>query len=106
MTLPASLETCMQVKKQQLEGDMGSTPHQEGPLEQGPVEVATHSSTAAREIPRTEEPGGAQSRGSQESDTTEGPNSSLLASRLEAVLLTRCLCREITHMYPEAFPSR
>ena len=33
--------------------------------------MATHSSTLAWEIPRTEEPGGLQSMGSQESDTTE-----------------------------------
>ena len=34
-------------------------------------EMATHSSTLAWEIPWTEEPGRLQSRGSQESDTTE-----------------------------------
>ena len=34
-------------------------------------EMATHSSILAWEIPRTEEPGGLQSMGSQESDTTE-----------------------------------
>ena len=34
----------------------------EAPLEEG---VATHSSTLAWEIPRTEEPGGLQSTGSQ-----------------------------------------
>ena len=33
--------------------------------------MATHSSSLAREIPWTEEPGGLQSMGSQESDTTE-----------------------------------
>ena len=89
-----------------MQGTRVQPPHQEGPLEQETVEVATHSSTAAWEISQTEEPEGAQSRGSQESDTTEGPNSSLLASRLEAVLLTWCLCREMTHTHPEAFPSR
>ena len=37
----------------------------EDPLEEG---VATHSSVPAWEIPWTEEPGGLQSMGSQESD--------------------------------------
>ena len=41
---------------------------QEDPLEKG---MATHSSMRAWRIPRTEEPGGLQSMGSQESDTTE-----------------------------------
>ena len=41
---------------------------QEGPLEKG---VATHSRTLAWKIPGTEEPGGRQSTGSQELDTTE-----------------------------------
>ena len=40
---------------------------QEDPLEK---EMATHSSTLAWRIPWTEEPGGLQSIGSQESDTT------------------------------------
>ena len=40
---------------------------QEGPLEK---EMATHSSILAWEIPWTEEPGGLQSMGLQESDTT------------------------------------
>ena len=39
----------------------------EDPLEK---EMATHSSILARRIPWTEEPGGLQSMGSQESDTT------------------------------------
>ena len=39
----------------------------EDPLEKG---LATHSSFLAWEIPWTEEPGGLQSMGSQESDTT------------------------------------
>ena len=38
------------------------------PLEK---EMAIHSSILAWKIPRTEEPGGLQSMGSQESDTTE-----------------------------------
>ena len=41
---------------------------QEDPLEK---EMATHSSVLAREMPWTEEPGGLQSVGSRESDTTE-----------------------------------
>ena len=41
---------------------------QEDPLEK---EMATHSSILAWEIPWTEEPGGLQSTGCQESDTTE-----------------------------------
>ena len=40
---------------------------QEDPLEK---EMATHSSILAWEIPRTEEPGGLQSMGSEESDMT------------------------------------
>ena len=39
----------------------------EDPLE---MEMATHSSILAWETPWTEEPGGLQSTGSQESDTT------------------------------------
>ena len=41
---------------------------QENPLEEG---MATHSSILAWRSPWTEEPGELQSRGSQESDTTE-----------------------------------
>ena len=41
---------------------------QEDPLEK---RIATHSSILAWKIPWTEEPGGLQSMGSQESDTTE-----------------------------------
>ena len=40
----------------------------EDPLEKG---MATHSSILVQRIPWTEEPGGLQSAGSQESDTTE-----------------------------------
>ena len=40
----------------------------EDPLEK---EMATHSTIPAWEIPRTEEPGGLQSMGSQELDTTQ-----------------------------------
>ena len=41
---------------------------QEDPLEKG---MATHSSVLAWRIPWTQEPGGLQSMGLQESDTTE-----------------------------------
>ena len=41
---------------------------QEDPLEKG---MAIHSSILAWRIPGTEEPGGLQSMGSKESDTTE-----------------------------------
>ena len=40
----------------------------EDPLEKG---MATHSSILAWRIPRTEDPGGLQSMGCKESDTTE-----------------------------------
>ena len=39
--------------------------------------IATHSSILAWRIPWTEEPGGLQSMGSQESDTTERPTLSV-----------------------------
>ena len=54
--LPAMQETCVQF--------LG----QEDPLEK---EMTTHSSILAWRIPWTEEPGGLQSMGSQESDTTK-----------------------------------
>ena len=48
--------------------DSGLIPGPEDPLEEC---MAAHSSILAWRIPRTEEPGGLQSMGSQESDTTE-----------------------------------
>ena len=48
-------------------GSAGSILGQEDPLEK---EMAIHSSILAWKIPWTEEPGGLQSTGSQESDTT------------------------------------
>ena len=48
-------------------GDLGSIPGQEDPLVK---EMATHSSILAWRLPWTEEPGGLQSMGSQELDTT------------------------------------
>ena len=47
---------------------MGSILHREDPLEKG---MATRSSILAWGIPWTEEPGGPQPMGSQESDATE-----------------------------------
>ena len=49
---------------------------QKDPLEEG---MATHSSIRPWRIPRTEEPGGVQSMGPQESDMTER----LMLSRLK-----------------------
>ena len=48
-------------------GDVGLIPRSEDPPEK---ELATHCNILAWEIPWTEEPGGLQSMGSQESDTT------------------------------------
>ena len=48
------------------EGDPGSSPNQEDPLEEG---MATHSSILAWRIPWTEEPGGLQSMGVTKSRT-------------------------------------
>ena len=48
-------------------GDLGSILGQEDSQEE---EMAPHSSVLAWEIPCTEEPGGLQSTGSQELDTT------------------------------------
>ena len=48
--------------------DLGSILGREDPLEAG---TATHSGILAWRIPWTEEPGGLQSRGHKESDTTE-----------------------------------
>ena len=50
-------------------GDTGLIPGSGNPLER---EMATYSSILAWQIPWTEEPGGLQSMGSQESDTTKG----------------------------------
>ena len=52
-------------------GDTGSIPGWEDPLEK---EMATHSSILTCRIPWTEEPGGLQSMGPQESDMTERLN--------------------------------
>ena len=62
-SLPATLETQVQ--------SVG----QKNPLEE---ELATHSRILAWEIPWTEEPGGLQSMGHTESDTTEWLNTTLM----------------------------
>ena len=69
--------------------------------DRGEKEMATHSSILAWRIPWTEEPGGLQSMGSQESDTTERLNhyldcdplglSFILRLRSVATLYTRNL---------------
>ena len=51
-------------------GDLVQSPGWKDPLKK---EMATHSSILAWRIPWTEEPGGLQSMGSQESDTTTKP---------------------------------
>ena len=56
----------MLITSEELRGNWeGSIPGLEDPLEE---EMATYSSIPAWEIPWTEEPGGLQSMGSQESD--------------------------------------
>ena len=68
----------------------------EDPLEK---EMATHSSILARRIPRTEEPGGLQSVGS-ESDTTERLTFSLLHySYYTNITSFKVLTLEASHMY-------
>ena len=57
---------------------------QEDPPEKG---MATHASILAWNIPRTKEPGGLQSIGSQESDTTEATSHSTLSDSLRATNL-------------------
>ena len=52
-----------------MQGTQGRSLGREDPLEK---EMATHSSVLSWRIPWTEEPGGLQSTGSQESDMTEG----------------------------------
>ena len=57
-------------------------PGQEDPLD---WEVATHCSILAWRSPWTEEPGGLQTMGSQESDTTEQLNTRILRETWQAV---------------------
>ena len=63
-------------------GDLG----EEDPLEKG---MATYSSILAWRIPWTEEPGGPQSMGLQESDTTE-------RLVLSALIVNLCAVSEVT----------
>ena len=58
-------------------GDLGSSLGQKDPLEK---EMATHSSILAWTIPWTEEPGGLQSKGRNESDTTKRLHFHLMSS--------------------------
>ena len=62
MGLPWCLLASDSIESACNEGDLGSIPGQENPLEK---EMATHSSILAWRIPQTEEPGGLQSMGSQ-----------------------------------------
>ena len=59
------------VKSQPAMQEIWALPHWEDPLEK---EMATYPNILACEIPWTEEPGGLQSMGSQESDTTKRLN--------------------------------
>ena len=54
---------CRRLKSRRFNPWTGKIPGREG--------AATHSSLLACRLPRTEEPGGLQSMGSKESDTTE-----------------------------------
>ena len=58
----------------------------EGPLEE---EMATHFSILAWEIPWTEEPGGLQSVGLQESDTTWQLNNNKSGQRLKGFFMSK-----------------
>ena len=62
----------------------------EDPLEK---EMATHSSILTWEIPWTEEPGGLQSVGSQESDTTDWLTHTPQGQSLSRLILWRLICR-------------
>ena len=64
---------------QELQGMQVQSLGQEDPLER---EMATHSSILAWRNPWTKEPGGLQSMGSQESDTTEQLTLSLSLKKL------------------------
>ena len=71
--------------------------------------MATHSSILAWEIPRTEEPGGLQSVGSQESDMTSRLNHHHLPSCLVDTHLYQSLRSRVTQSVgyrPAALVSR
>ena len=61
------------------------------PLEEG---MATHSNILSWRIPRTEEPGGLQSMGSQESGT------------IECTCAHACVCAQETMLSSECAPDR
>ena len=74
-------------------GDAGSIHRLGGPPEK---EMATHLSILAWEIPWTEEPGGLQPMGSQESDTTQQLTTikvkqSRIFQKMSAFMLKSCL---------------
>ena len=71
---------------------------QEDPPEKG---MATHASILAWNIPRTKEPGGLQSIGSQESDTTEATSHSTLSDSLRATNLEAKLWNRIKALFTE-----
>ena len=71
LVFPKHMQGASQVTQRQA-GDAGSIPGLGRSLEN---EMATHSSTLAWGIPRTEEPEGYGPRGRKESDTTERLNS-------------------------------
>ena len=64
----ASLVTQIEKNSPEMWETWGQSLDWEDPLEEG---MATHSDILAWRIPWTEEPGGLQPRGPQESDTTE-----------------------------------
>ena len=77
-------------------GDLGSGPGSEDPLEKG---MATHSGILAWRSPRTEEPGGPQSTGSQELDTTERLTPTACGS------VRQLHCRKAVRHYKKKFPD-
>ena len=68
-------------------------------------EMATHSSILAWSIPWAEEPGGLQSVGLQESDTTEWAHSAACIMRLKSGSPVKIRVEEAGEMPPEVFPS-
>ena len=70
----------------------------EDPLEKG---MATHTSIVAWRIPWTEEPGGLQSMGHKESDTTEW-----LTSTLDKSVLWEISIRDVSNMPGPGFASK
>ena len=79
-------------KESAMQEAQGRSPDREDPLEEG---MATHSSILAWRIPRTEEPGGLQSMGSQR-DTTEQLTLTLLLMILGGIMITSLLFFKVT----------